>query len=438
MTLTKSTSGFNRRQVLTALYAATIAFLTYASVYAYRKPFTVATFEGIQFWGVPYQTLLIISQGIGYMLSKFYGIKFISELKRLGRWRTSATLISLAWLSLLVFALIPPPYGMLCLLVNGFMLGFMWGIVFSYVEGRRATDFIGSAMAVSFIFAGGFTRSVAVWLRESWQVPEQWLGFTTGLLFAVPLILFLYLVEKIPSPDADDIRERTVRLPMNKEGRQKLLRQFGAGIILITVTYLFLTVMRDIRDNFMSNMWNDLGYGKKPAIFTRTETITSIIVLIVMSMLVIIRNNFKAFQVIHGVIAVGFIITGISSLLFITGYMEGALWMQLTGLGLYMGYVPFNCIFFERMIASFRIAGNVGFLIYIADAYGYLGSMSVVLTKEILRVKLNWVSFYSTAVIIFSIVGVAGTVLSLIYFKRKYKIINTSWQNDQPSLSVRV
>lgn len=97
------TSLFTRRQLLTALYAALIAFLTYASVYAYRKPFTVATFEGIRFWGVSYQTLLIISQGVGYMLSKFYGIKFISELKRLGRWRTSAVLIGIAWLSLLVF-----------------------------------------------------------------------------------------------------------------------------------------------------------------------------------------------------------------------------------------------------------------------------------------------------------------------------------------------
>ena len=434
----KTRAGFNRKQILSALFAATVTFLTYASVYAYRKPFTVATFDGLKFWGVSYQTLLIISQGVGYMLSKFYGIKFISELKRLGRWKTSATLIGIAWLALLIFAIIPPPYGMLCLLVNGFMLGFMWGIVFSYVEGRRATDFIGSVMAVSFIFAGGFTRSVAVWLRETWQVTDQWLAFTTGLVFAFPLILFLYLVEKIPPPTGEDIRERTVRMPMNKEGRQKLLRQFGLGIIVITLTYVFLTVMRDIRDNFMSNMWNELGYGKKPAIFTRTETITSVIVLAVMSLLVMIRNNFSAFQVIHGVIAIGFLIAGISSILFINGYMEGALWMQLTGLGLYMGYIPFNCIFFERMIASFRIAGNVGFLIYIADAYGYLGSMSVVLTKEILRVQLNWVSFYSTAVTISSIVGMAGTILSLIYFNKKFKVTSLSKLRNAPTLSIPV
>lgn len=409
-----------------AIYAAIVAFLSYTSVYAYRKPFTVATFDGLIFWGVRYQVLLIISQGLGYMLSKFAGIRFISELKRIGRWKTSALLIGIAWFSLLVFGFIPAPWGMLCLFVNGFMLGFMWGIVFSYVEGRRATDLIGSAMAVSFIFAGGFTRSVAVWLRDSWQVPEQWLAFGTGMIFALPLIFFMYLLERIPEPDAADIQERTVRLPMSKESRLKFIRNFGGGIVAITITYLFLTIMRDVRDNFMANLWSELGYGKKPAIFTQTETITSISILIMMSLLITVRKNIKALRMIHWVILAGFLLAGISSALFLTGNMSGALWMQLVGLGLYMGYIPFNCIFFERLIASFRIAGNVGFLIYLVDAYGYLGSSFVMLSKEIFQINLTWSEFYPNSVVIFSVIGVAGTLFSMVYFSRKYQSLHNS------------
>ncbi|TAH00816.1 MAG: hypothetical protein EAZ16_12765 [Sphingobacteriales bacterium] len=412
---------FTGKQLSAALYAALVAFLTYASIYAYRKPFTVATFEGISFGGIPYQTLLVISQVVGYMLSKFYGIKFIAELKRMGRWKTSAVLIGSAWLALLFFALVPPPWGIPFLLLNGFMLGFMWGIVFSYIEGRRATDFIGSALAVSFIFAGGFTRSVAVWLRDLLQLPDVWIGFTTGAVFSIPLIILLFLLEKIPPPDADDISERTIRQPMNKTSRQQLLRQFGWGLLLVTITYLFLTIMRDIRDNFMTNMWNELGYGKKPAIFTQTETITSVIVLAIMSGLVLIRKNILAFRIAHIVITAGFLIAGSSSLLFVSHQMEGALWMQLTGLGLYMAYIPFNCIFFERFIAAFKIAGNVGFLIYIADAWGYLGSVSIMVTKEILKINLNWSAFYSNSVIVFSVIGITGTVLSFLYFNKKYR-----------------
>lgn len=415
-----------------ALYAALVAFLAYASVYAYRKPFTVATFEGISFWGVSYQSLLIISQGLGYMLSKFWGIKFISELKQLGRWKTSIIIIGTAWLCLLLFAIIPAPFGMVCFFVNGFVLGFMWGIVFSYVEGRRATDFIGSVLAVSFIFAGGFTRSVGKWLMLEWNITEQWMPFMTGLVFLFPLITFLFLLERVPQPDAADVAERTKRTPMTKEDRKRFLSQFGFGIGAVTVTYLFLTIMRDLRDNFMSNIWIDLGYANNSSIFAKTETNTSLVILLMISLMVVIRKNITAFRIVHVAILAGFLLAGISSALFVAGSLNGASWMQLVGLGLYMAYIPFNCIFFERMIATFRIGGNVGFLIYIADAFGYLGSISVMLTKEVLRVKLNWSEFYSQGVILFSVIGCVGTFISFLYFNRKYLLQKKQlWESPQ-------
>lgn len=416
------TTAFTKKQIIAALYAAMVAFLTYACVFAYRKPFTIAAFDGIKFWGITYQTLLIIFQAIGYMLSKFYGIKFIAELKRLGRWKTSAILLTAAWLSLLGLALVPPPYGLFFIFINGFVLGFMWGVIFSYAEGRRATDFIGAAIAVSFIFSGGFSRSVGKWLMLDWNVSEVWMPFMTGLVFALPLVLFIYLLERVPPPDDEDIKERTVRLPMLKTERKSFLKHFGWGIAFAVITYIFLTVMRDVRDNYMGNMWNELGYGKNYSIFTKTETNTSLIILVIMSLMMLIRKNIKAFLVIHVVIITGFLIAGISSWLFITGRMDGAVWMQLAGLGLYMGYIPFNCIFFERLIATFRIAGNVGFLIYIADAFGYLASVSVMLTKEFLQLQLNWTAYYSQGVIYGSVLGIGGTLLSFFYFNKKYRV----------------
>ena len=90
-------STFTAKQIAAAVYLAVVVFFTYASIFAFRKPFTVASFDGLKFWNVSYQTLLIISQVVGYMLSKFYGIKFISELKRHGRWKTSLLMVGVAW-----------------------------------------------------------------------------------------------------------------------------------------------------------------------------------------------------------------------------------------------------------------------------------------------------------------------------------------------------
>ncbi|HTD94578.1 MAG TPA: DUF5690 family protein [Chitinophagaceae bacterium] len=410
----------NHRHILITIGAALVAFLAYSSVYAYRKPFTIVTFGGLKYWGVSYQTLLIISQGIGYMLSKFVGIKFISELKTLGRFKAGVLLTGVAWLCLLILGVVPAPWGMLLLLINGFTLGFMWGIIFSYLEGRRTTDLIGSFMAISFIFAGGFTRSVAKWLMINWGIAEKWVPFSTGLLFALPLLILLWLLDKVPPPDEEDIRQRTVRLPMTGIQRKNLLKQLGPGLLFAMLTYLFLTILRDVRDNYMVNIWTELGYGDRYSIFTKTETNTSLIMLLVMAMLVLINRNFKAFSIVHFVIATGLLISGISSALFITGHLDGASWMQLVGLGLYMGYIPFNCIFFERMIASFRLSGNVGFLIYLADAFGYLGSVGIMLTKEIMRLQNNWSQFYSHAAVIGSLIGLAAVLYSWFYFRNKY------------------
>jgi hypothetical protein len=403
-----------------AFAAGLFAFLAYSSIYAYRKPFTVATFEGLRIWGISYQTLLIKIQLKSYKLSNFFEIKIIAELKRIGRWRISILLIGIAWVSLLVFAILPAPWGMICLFINGFVLGFMWGIVFSYIEGRRATDFIGAAMAVSFIFAGGFTRSIAKWVMIGWGVSEQWMPFVTGLVFIIPLLLFIYLLEKIPPPDKDDIKERTERRPMSKAERRKFLQLFAGGITMVAITYLFLTIMRDIRDNYMANIWNELGYGNNYAVFTQTETITSLVVLLIIGLLVLVRKNMQALRVSHFVILVGLLLAGISSWFFIMEKISGLVWMQLVSLGLYMGYIPFNCIFFERMIAVFRIGGNVGFLIYLIDAFGYLGSVLVMLSKEFVNWQLNWSQFYSYGVIAGSIISIAGITGSWFYFNRKY------------------
>jgi hypothetical protein len=79
----------------------------------------------------------------------------------------------------------------------------------------------------------------------------------------------------------------------------------------------------------------------------------------------------------------------------------------------------------------------VGFLIYVADSFGYLGSVLVMLGKEFLSVQLKWSFFYSNAVIWLSIAGLLGTILSFFYFNKKYsQKPSYPWTLVQPSSSV--
>ncbi|MBS1933342.1 MAG: hypothetical protein JST96_05030, partial [Bacteroidetes bacterium] len=193
------------------------------------------------------------------------------------------------------------------------------------------------------------------------------------------------------------------------------------GLIAAIAIYVFSTLFRDIRDNFIADMWKEMGYSNQPSLFTKTETPTTIIILALIGSMIIIKNNFKAFVYTHYFIILGFIITAVSTVLFSNHQLTPMWWMTLVGLGLYMTYIPFNCVFFDRLIATFKYAGNVGFLIYVADSFGYFGSVGVLISKEVLKIKLRWVEFYSQGVVALSILGIIGAVVSLVYFSRKYR-----------------
>ena len=410
-----------RKSIQTGLYAAVVVFLAYTMIFGYRKTFTVATFDGLTVAGYSYKTVLVISQMLGYLLAKFYGIKYISELQRTGRGKIILVLTGIAWLSWLLFAIVPSPFNIVFLFVNGFPLGMLWGVVFSYVEGRRSTDFIGAALAVSFIFASGFVKSVGALLMNNFGISEFWMPFYAGLVFCLPLLLFVYLMEKIPQPDDEDISFRAKRVAMTADDRKKFIRDFLGGIVACVIIYCFATIFRDIRDNFSAEMWKEMGFFNQPAIFSKTETPITLIVLLLIGSMVMIKNNFVALKTAHYFILIGFILAGACTLLFKSGQLSPIAWMTLVGLGLYMVYIPFNAIFFDRLISTFKYASNVGFLIYIADAFGYVGSIGVLLSKEIFRIQLNWVTFFSSSVMILSVIGVAFTIYSLYYFSRKYR-----------------
>ena len=411
---------FRGNALQTGLYAAIVVFLTYTMIFGFRKSFTVCTFDGMGYWGLNYKTILVLSQMIGYLMAKFYGIKFISELKRLGRYKIILLLVGIAWAAWFFFAIVPAPYNAVFLFINGFPLGMLWGVVFSYIEGRRSTDFIGASLAVSFIFSSGFVKSVGGWLLLQFHLSEFWVPFATGLVFVLPLLLFIYLTEKIPPPDEADIALRMDRTPMSAADRKKFVNNFLPGLIACIIIYGFATIFRDIRDNFSADMWKEMGYLNQPAIFSKTETPITLIVLVLIGSMVLIKNSYKALLLAHLIIAVGFVLAGISTYLFTQKQLDPVWWMTAVGLGLYMVYIPFNSIFFERLIAAFRFTGNVGFLIYLADSFGYLGSVGVLLSKEIFTIKLNWVDFFSNSVIWLSVAGTLITVFSALYFSKKH------------------
>jgi heme/copper-type cytochrome/quinol oxidase subunit 2 len=404
-------------------YTATAAFCLYTCIFALRKTFGVATYENNIVAGVDFKVWMVIFQLIGYMLSKFIGIKVVSELGNHARAKGILLMVSIAGLSWLFFALTPTPYNLIFLFFNGLPLGMVWGMVFGYLEGRKFTEVLGASLSVSFIFSSGFAKTVGGLILQA-GISEFWMPFVSVCLFFIPLLIFLWLLDKIPPPTAEDEDLRTKRAPMSKQERIKFAMTFLPGLILLVLAYTLLTVYRDFRDNFSSEIWISLGYGDKPSIFSSTEIPVTIVVLIVIASLMLIKNNYKALVVNHIIVLIGFVVVGLSTYAFQEKWINAPTWMVLIGMGLYFGYIQFNSIFFDRLIATFKYVSTVGFLIYLADSIGYLGSASILFYREFGQKQLSWLEFFMSAGYVVSMVGSALIILSLLYFRKKFKSHN--------------
>jgi hypothetical protein len=409
-----------------ALYASVSAFCLYTCIFALRKAFGVATYEGLTFAGHSFKVWMVVFQVLGYMLSKFIGIKVVSELNPTSRARGILLMTSMASVSWFFFAITPAPYSLVFLFFNGLPLGMVWGMVFGYLEGRKVTEVLGASLSVSFIFSSGFAKTIGGMMMVDWGVSEIWMPFATCVLFFPPLLLFLFLLNKISPPTAEDELLRTKRKPMTGEERRKFTLTFLPGLILLILSYTLLTAYRDFRDNFSAEIWQTLGYGDKPSIFTSTESIISLVVLMVIGSLMVIRDNFKALVINHIIVIIGMMMVGAGTWVFENGWIDAPTWMVLVGMGLYFGYIQFNSIFFDRLIATFKYVSTVGFLIYLADSVGYVGSVSVLLYKEFGQANLSWLNFFIQSSYILAVSGCFLMSASLVYFIAKYSSMKQS------------
>ncbi len=376
-----------------ATYAIGAAFTAYFAMYAVRKPFAAATFADVAVWGVQLKIALVLGQVLGYALSKFLGIKFLSEIPPHRRPLALIALLAVAELALLAFAVLPPGGQVIAMFCNGLPLGAIWGLVFGFLEGRRTTEILGAGLSISYILASGAVKSIGRWLLDL-GVGEAWMPVMTGGLFVPPFLVAVWMLARLPRPSPADESARTLRAPMYGAERKAFIRRFFVGIALLTLAHVALTAYRDFRDNFAAELWHALGYGDAPSMFTYSEIPVAVAVVMGLAAIYRIRDNRRAFFWVHALMGGGAVLIAAATLLFDLGLVSGPVWMVAMGVGLYLGYVPFGTVLFDRLIAATGAVGTAVFMIYVTDSFGYLGSIGVLLFKNFAHAELSWLEFF--------------------------------------------
>jgi hypothetical protein len=405
---------------LFTLYAMLAAFTTYFCMYAFRKPFAAAKFADLKFLdtSVDLKTAFVISQIIGYALSKYIGIKVCSEVTRRGRAVLLVLLIALAEGALLFFAIVPADLKVLAIFLNGLPLGMIWGLVVSYLEGRRTSEILLAGLSCSFILSSGAVKAVGRFLLTNQQVPEAWMPFVTGLVFMVPFLVSVWLLNQLPQPDETDIAERVERVPMDASQRYGFVRRMWPGLVILFVVYFFLTAYRDFRDNYQVEIIERFGYAGRADALIWTEVLVGIGVMVCLAGLNLVRDNRLALIVAFLLMSGGLALMGASTWLLDSRSLDGFWWMTAIGLGSYLAYVPYGSVLFDRLIASTRIAGTAVFAIYVADALGYTGSVGVQLYKDLAQGAVSRFDFMKSFTYALSLAGTLLLLLSCLYFAR--------------------
>lgn len=428
------------RRAGVVLHAVVASFVAYFAMYAFRKPFSAATFEGVTWWGgLGLKEVLVASQVAGYALSKFVGIGVCAALKH--RWREGFLLglILLAELALWVYGVVPNEVKCVPIAFNGLALGMVWGLVVSYLEGRKVSEVLLAGLSCSFIVSSGIVKDVGravlcgeqlewwqgtPWLSQSLSggeaVSEGWMPFVVGLHYLPLFVAAVALLRLLAKPTKLDIVERVERVPMAKEDRKAFFQSYGSGLLMLCGVYFLVTIYRDFRDNFQVDLVQQMGYGDRLNVLGDSETIVAFAVLASLCLLYILRRKWlrAGLLLVWGFMALGVVVLAGATLAYQMGVLDGFWWMVCTGVGTYMIYVPFGSVLFDQLMASLRTRGNAIYAIYVADAVGYAGVMLFLLTKDVLFGGMSSLQVLQSLSWGLVLVSALGFVWTYRFFKR--------------------
>ncbi|MDR2680644.1 MAG: DUF5690 family protein [Tannerella sp.] len=412
----------NHKDILFVIRTGGGVLVAYFLVYALRKAFTASTFDGLSLWGLDYKVVISMCQITGYLLSKYCGIKIVSELKRAHRLPAIILSAAGAELSLVLFGLIPYPVNCFCLFFNGLSLGCMWGFLFSYIEGRRLTDILAGFLGVSIVISSGAAKSFGLYVL-SFHVSPFWMPAIIGGI-AVPLLAGIaFLLDKLPDPADGEKNEKSERIPLHKTQRRQLLKKYALFLIPLLLVNTLYTVLRDIKEDFLVDIIKYTDIRLSPFLFVRVDAVVTILLLVMLGSMIKVRDNRHALVVLLVMMLSGSVAVFLSSLFFGSLSATPVLWLFLQSMGIYAAYLAFQTVFFDRFIACFKIKGNVGFFIYISDFLGYLASCLFLFGKSLLDIRVNWLEYYNILALTVSVICIlsAGIVFSMLQQKRQIR-----------------
>ena len=100
--------------------------------------------------------------------------------------------------------------------------------------------------------------------------------------------------------------------------------------------------------------------------------------------------------------------------------------MILIGLGMYIPYVAFHTTVFERMLAVFRETGTIGYLMYLADAFGYLGYLGIIIFRNTASIEIRYLELLTWVSVVIAVISTLFACMLMIYYRRVFQQLGSN------------
>lgn len=217
----------------------------------------------------------------------------------------------------------------------------------------------------------------------------------------------------------EDIAMKSERATLNGKQRWELFKNFMPFLMMLFVANIAIVVLRDIKEDFLVNIIDVSEYS--PWLFAKIDSVVTLIILVVFGLMVFVKDNLKALSILFGLIIMGMIVMSVVSFGQERFQLSPVVWLFVQSLCLYIAYLTFQTIFFDRFIACFKIHGNVGFFIVTTDFLGYTGTVLVLVLKEFCNPHIDWAVFYNQFAGYVGIFCCITFICSFVYLHQRFR-----------------
>ena len=280
---------------------------------------------------------------------------------------------------------------------------------------------LASLFGLSIAVSSGTAKSIGLFVVNTLGVSEFWMPALIGAV-ALPLLAGLgCILNNLPKPTAEDRAQRVERVTLNNKQRWEVFRSFAPVLTILFFANLFLTVLQDVKEDFLVKIINVDAAGLSSWAFAKVDGVVTLIILAVFASLALMKSHIKVLSALLVMVIIGAVTLSFVAFNYDSLQLPPLVWLFIQSLCLYFSYLSFQTIFFDRFIACFRIKGNVGFFIAMIDSIGYTGTVLVLVCKEFFNPDLNWLEFYNTMAGTVGAVCCVAFTISLIYLWQRYR-----------------